>query len=171
MKYNGQDVISYRTLKPLVGSSQPGDTITLDLLRDRKLITIKVEVGTLEADDAPPASADKPARPAEPSALPADHPLGATVVALTDDERRTAKVVSGGVRVTEVLAGPAREAGLIVGDVVLSIAGQEIGSRERFAEVVDRLTPGQSVPMLVQRQGAPLFLALSVPAKTPAAAP
>ncbi|WP_295679137.1 Do family serine endopeptidase [uncultured Nevskia sp.] len=171
MKYNGQDVISYRTLKPLVGSSQPGDTITLDLLRDRKLITIKVEVGTLEADDAPPAPSGKPAGPTEPKSLPADRPLGATVVALTDDERRTAKVVSGGVRVTEVLPGPARDAGLIVSDVVLSIAGQEIASTERFAEVVGRLTPGQSVPMLVQRQGAPLFLALSVPAKTPAAAP
>lgn len=171
MKYNGQDVISYRTLKPLVGGSQPGDTITLELLRDRKLITIKVEVGTLEADDTPPAPAGKPSATPEPKALPADRPLGATVVALTDDERRAAKVVSGGVRVTEVLPGPARDAGLIVGDVVLSIASQEIASTERFAEVVGRLTPGQSVPMLVQRQGAPLFLALSVPAKTPAAAP
>jgi len=64
-----------------------------------------------------------------------------------------------------VAAGSGRDAGLLVGDVILSIAGQEIDSSERYAQVAERLTPGQTVPLLVQRQGSPLFLALAVPAK------
>ncbi|GAC1628875.1 MAG: serine protease MucD [Nevskia sp.] len=170
LKYNGEEVVSYRTLKPLVGRSLPGETITLELLRESKVVTVKVEVGTLEAgDDAnPPVGKDglkkKPSDPVTPNPS-LDRPLGVGVQTLTDEERRAAKVVSGGVRVVDVSPGPAREAGLIPGDVILSIASQEIATAERYVEVVGRLTPGQSVPVLVQRQGAPLFLALAVPAK------
>jgi serine protease Do len=74
-------------------------------------------------------------------------------------------VITGGVRVTAVGPGPGREGGVQNGDVILSIAGQEVDSAGRYREVTGRLTPGQTVPMLVQRQGAPLFLAVQVPPK------
>ncbi len=170
LAYNDQPVVSSSTIKPLVGDSLPGDTAKLDLLRDGKKITVKVEIGTLEsqdqADDAPPQDAPaKPKAAPEPPKKPA-HPLGLSVQTLTDDERRAAKVVSGGVRVVEVAAGPGRDANLIPGDVILSIAGQEIDSAERYAQVVERLTPGRTVPILVQRSPVgPLFLALNVPPK------
>jgi serine protease Do len=32
-----------------------------------------------------------------------------------------------------------------------------------FKTLVDDLTPGQSIPVLINRQGSPLFLALKVP--------
>jgi serine protease Do len=170
--YNGQPVVSYRTIKPLVGDSLPGDTVTLDLLRDGKKITVKVEVGTLETqdqpDDGPAASTDKPKSgpiPAPEAPKKPLHPLGLNVQTLTDDERRALKIVSGGVRVVDVAAGPGREANLIPGDVILSIAGQEIDSTDRYTQVVERLTPGRTVPLLVQRAGGPLFLALTVPAR------
>lgn len=166
--YNGQPIPSSRTIKPLVGDSLPGDTVTLDLLRDGKKITVKVEVGTLESQDQADDAAAKPPTPSKP--LPEapkkpTRPLGLNVQTLTDDDRRAAKVVSGGVRVVDVAAGPAREAGLLPGDVILSIAGQEIDSADRYAQVIERLTPGRTVPLLVQRGGGPLFLALTVPAK------
>jgi serine protease Do len=168
--YNGEPVLNYRTIKPLVGDSLPGDTVTLDLLRDGKHITIKVEVGTLEEQDQPEGAADKSDQPKATPDLPkpkkSQFPLGLNVQTLSDEERRAAKVVSGGAKVTEVAAGPGREAGLLPGDVILSIAGQEIDSAERYAQVVERLTPGRTVPMLIQRQPVgPLFLALNVPPK------
>lgn len=176
LKYNGTEVPSWQAIKPLVGDSHPGDVVTLDLLRDGKVVTIKVEVGTLESQDQPEGAdgrrgskdGDGPKfSPVPPPAAPgaSDRPLGLQVEALSDEARKAAKVVSGGVRVVQVSPGPARDAGAIPGDVILAIAGQEIGSPDRYAEVVSRLTPGQSVPLLVQRQGSPLFLALSVPAK------
>jgi len=162
LKYNGQDIASSRTLKPLVGNSMPGDTVTLELLREHRVVTVKVEVGTLESQDELASNAPAPNLSEAPHDSK-DRPLGVEVKTLTDDERSGAKVVTGGVRVVAVGNGPGREAGLIPGDVILSISGQEITSAERYAEVVSRLTPGQSVPLLVQRQGSPLFLALSVP--------
>jgi len=160
LKYNGLEIVSSRTLKPLVGNSVPGETVTLELLREGKIVTIKVEVGTLESqDEVTPDASPKSQAPLPPK----DMPLAIEVKALDDDERRAAKVVSGGVRIISIGPGPGREAGMVVGDVILSISGQEIASIERYNEVVGRLTPGQSVPVLVQRQGAPLFLALAVP--------
>jgi serine protease Do len=74
-------------------------------------------------------------------------------------------VVSGGVIVTELAAGPLRDAGVQPGDVILSIASQDVPSPDRFAEVVGRLTPGLNVQLLVQRRGQPLFLQLQLPPK------
>jgi serine protease Do len=156
LKYDGVDLLSSHDLPAMVGSSDPGQGVMLDMLRDRKRVRIKVEVGTLEdVQDAPPVDAR-----ASPS------PLGLTVQPLTEDQRRAAKVLAGGVRVSAVDAGPGRTAGVQVDDVILSIAKQEVDSPDRFAEVVERLTPGLPVPVLVQRRGEPLFLQVQVPPRT-----
>ena len=47
LKYNSTELVSSHSLPPLVGDSNPGDTVTLELLRDGRSITVKVEVGTL----------------------------------------------------------------------------------------------------------------------------
>ena len=173
LKYNGGDLITSKSLPPLVGDSTPGDTVSLELLRDGRSITVKVEVGTLDTQDQPDADSSSPAphKPKAPGQAPGPGsdqgpPLGLTVQDLSTDERSKAKVVTGGVRIGAVGAGPGREAGLQGGDVILSIAGQEVDSVARYGEVVGRLTPGQTVPMLVQRQGSPLFLAIQVPPKS-----
>jgi len=176
LKYNGSDLTTSSSLPPLVGDSTPGDTVTLELLRDGRSITVKVEVGTLDTQDQ--SDTDSSQAPHKPKAPPQDRgqsqgqgttqgpPLGLTVQDLSADERSKAKVVTGGVRLSAVGPGPGREAGLQTGDVLLSIAGQEVDTAARYGEVVGRLTPGQTVPMLVQRQGSPLFLALQVPPKS-----
>ena len=169
VKFNDTEIATSRTLKPLVGDVTPGETVTLEVLRDGRRVTVKVEVGELAEQDVADASGNSNgSAPGAPNAAPADpagRSLGVVVQTLGDAERRAEKVVSGGVRVVEVGPGPGRDAGLIAGDVILSIASQEIDSADRYAQVAGRLTPGQTVPMLVQRQGAPLFLALGVPTK------
>ncbi|MDP3293349.1 MAG: Do family serine endopeptidase [Nevskia sp.] len=167
VKFNDTEVTTSRTLKPLVGDVTPGETVTLEVLRDNRRVTVKVEVGELAEQDLADGSSDS--KPSDPKVVPpltdTGKSFGISVQTLSEIERRSEKVVSGGVRVVTVTAGPGRDAGLLTGDVILSIASQEIDSSERYAQVVERLTPGQTVPLLVQRQGSPLFLALAVPAK------
>ena len=173
LKYNGAELVSSRSLPPLVGDSNPGDTVNLELLRDGRSITVKVEIGTLDTQDQPDQDASPaPHKPKDPDHAQAPQtapdqgpPLGLTVQDLSADERSKAKVITGGVRVGTVGPGPGREGGVQNGDVILSIGGQEVDSAVRYREVAGRLTPGQSVPMLVQRQGAPLFLAVQIPPK------
>ena len=65
----------------------------------------------------------------------------------------------------QVGPGAAQDAGLRAGDIVLTIAGNEIDSPQRLEQVIGNLRGGQSVPVLVQRRGAPLFLAMEIPAR------
>jgi serine protease Do len=155
LSYDGTTLASSRDLPALVGAGDPGHTATLEVLRDRRQVEMRVQIGTLDDND----------ESAEPESPPVDAapPLGATVQGLTDAQRRAAKVVSGGVIVTELAPGALRDAGVQVGDVILSIASQDVTSPDRFAEVVSQLTPGLSVQVLVQRRGQPLFLQVQPP--------
>jgi serine protease Do len=155
LSYEGQEIPLSSALPPMVGATDPGTTVSLKVLRDHKTITIKVVVGTLESE---PSGAPDPEPPRE---LRGVH--GIVVRALTAEERQRAQIVSGGALVQEVHEGPGREAGLLPGDILLTLGGSEIDGPERLAEVARRLTPGRSVPLLVQRRGAPTFLALEVP--------
>jgi serine protease Do len=161
LSYNGQELAVSSALPPMVGNSDPGDRARLQVMRDGKTIEIAVEVGTLEA-----ASAEAPEERAQAPA--SDDQVGVVVRALKADERTREQIVSGGVMVAEVGAGAGREAGLRSGDIILSIAGNEIDSPERFAEVIGRLQPGRSAPLLVQRRRTPVFLALELPERAPA---
>jgi len=156
LSYNQIVLPSSRELPPLVGATDPGQLATLQLVRDGKPLTIKVEVGSLDNQDQQVAVEETGE---------AGDVLGLQVRSLTPEERKDAKLLSGGVLVEQVAAGPAAAAGVRAGDLVVQIAGQEISSVRRYDEVVGRLTPGQTVPLLLQRRGAPLFLALDVPAQ------
>ncbi len=173
LSFNGEPLPTSGSLPPLVGSVDPGQIVSLNVVRDGKPIEFKVEIGALDESETEPdpevvkKKAPPPPRIAEP---PGNAPLGLVVSSLTDPQRRALRVLSGGVRVEQVSSGgPAFTAGIRAGDVVLTIAGQEVDSPERFAEVVNRLTPGTTVPMLVSRDGAPSFFPLDLPGPPPAA--
>ena len=159
LSYNGQELGSSAALPPMVGNSDPGEKAQLKLMRDGKQIEVPIEVGTLDPGET--ESKTEHAAAAPPGTL------GVVVRALTADERTRAQIVSGGVWVSQVNAGAGREAGLRIGDIVLSLGGSEIDSPDRFAEVIGRLQPGQSVPLLVQRRGTPVFLAIEIPQREP----
>ncbi len=154
LSFNDEPLVVSNALPPLVGAVVPGETVPLRVLREGKQITLKVKVGEL-----PPDAAGAP----QPQL-----PLGLAVERLTAQDREAARVVDGGgVGIAGVEPGPAQKAGVREGDILLSLSGQKIDSPEKLKEVVEKLTPGASVPLLIQRDGAPLFLALDVPAVEP----
>jgi serine protease Do len=65
--------------------------------------------------------------------------------------------------VAKVDAGPAFNAGIRDGDVILLVDNQKVKNARQFNELVGKLPPGKSVPVLIQRRGGPLFLAMKVP--------
>ncbi|MEK6805554.1 MAG: DegQ family serine endoprotease [Pseudomonadota bacterium] len=146
--YNDQPLPRSSALPPLVGANDPGDTVTLKLIRDGKTLTVKAEIAVLEGSGKPPLKSR----------------LGIKVKSLTTEQRGREQVASGGVRVVEVNPGPGREAGLRVGDIILTFGGKEVDTAQKLEEIASQLNPGKAVPMLVQREGTPLFLALEMPA-------
>jgi serine protease Do len=87
------------------------------------------------------------------------------VVEPSKQQREEAQVNDGGVLIEDIADGPAYAAGLRSGDMILQINNRKVGGLKQFRELVDGLAPGKTVPILIQRQGGPLFLAMKVPAK------
>jgi len=153
LSFNNEALQISNALPPMVGAVKPGETVPLKVLREGKQITLTVKVGELPAESA--------ALEAPPPKLP----LGLTVEPLNAQDRLDAKLTEGGLGIVAVAPGAARKAGVREGDILLSLAGRKIDSVDTLKAVVEKLTPGASVPLLIQREGAPLFLALDVPAE------
>ena len=129
-----------------VSRLKPGSTATLEVWRDRARRSVKLTIGELEEPVAKVANAGKQVRGGR---------LGLAVRPLSADERK-ARQVSGGVLVEEV-AGPAAEAGLEPGDIVLGVNGRRINAPEQLR---DAAASGKPVALLVQRGDTQLFVAL-----------
>ena len=156
LSFNGQALGSAGDLPPLVGSANVGDTAALRVLRDGKERTVNVKVGAL-SDDGAGAPAGKPAAQAKGGRLKL------AVVDLDPAQRQQLDVPKGGVLVMAVGDGPAARAGLARGDVILRLGDSAVKDVAQFKALVDKLPAGRAVPLLVQRRGNPLFLALTVP--------
>ena len=129
-----------------VSRLKPGSTATLEVWRDRARRSVKLTIGELEEPVAKVANAGKQARGGR---------LGLAVRTLSADERK-ARRVAGGVLVEEV-TGPAAEAGLEPGDIVLGVNGRRINAPEQLR---DAAASGKPVALLVQRGDTQLFVAL-----------
>ena len=152
LRFGDREVADARALPHMVGRSEPGERRTLHLLRDGSRQRITVRIGALETD--------------ERGELPAarvrqiENNLGIEIQDLTPAARRRFGVDTGGVLVTGVGPGAAAQAGIVRGDVILSIGQTAIRDRAHFIEVISQLSPADATPVLVQRRGQSIFLAL-----------
>ena len=81
---------------------------------------------------------------------------------LTQEQRQELQVEDHGVMVSDVGQGAAARAGIRRGDVILLIDNVRVKNSTHFKELVQELPKDKPVPILVHRQGNPLFLALKV---------
>ena len=117
---------------------------------------MKLTVRTVELPDADEVQAALSDRAGTAKA----DSLGITVTDLSAEQRKESGAPAHGVLVTEIEEGPAKQAGVRVGDLVLMLDNIKVASAKAFKGVVAKLSPGKPVPLLVQRQGNPIFLAL-----------
>jgi len=141
-------------LPPMVGRTAQDKTVVVKVLRNGKTREIKVKLGELPEDETAALSSR-----GGPASV---HSLGIEVLDLTDEQRDRMEIEKNGVFVDRVKPGAAHDAGLSRGDVILKINGKDVTSVKQFKELVDELPPDKSVPVLVQRRGGPLFLALKI---------
>jgi serine protease Do len=158
VKFNNRPIDISAELPPLVGTAPVGEKTPVEVIRAGGRKTLQVEIGELPGDDevqlanAPKAKQNLNKR------------LKLSVRDLTNTERDGSDV-SGGVIVDRVEEGPAYDAGLRPGDILLQINSRSVDSSTEFREIVKELKAGTSVPVLVHRQGGPLFLAMKIPGR------
>lgn len=158
LAFGGVDVVHSSDLPPLVGASAPGSKIDLSVFRDGKTLAIPVVVGELTRDATAQSGAGS-------EAAASSNPLGLVVDDLTPEQRQQLGIKDEGVLVTRITGLPARRAALQPGDIVLMVGKQKVKSAVEFNTAVKNVQPGDSVMLLVRRQDASLFVAVSVPKK------
>ncbi|MCF8720363.1 S1C family serine protease [Nitrospina gracilis] len=52
VKYDGQDLVDFSALPRMVGSTEPGKTVTLDVLRDGKPVAVKITIEKMQESQA-----------------------------------------------------------------------------------------------------------------------
>ena len=156
LNYDDQPVQESSRLPLLVGATPVGKTVNLTVLREGKKKTVQVTIEKLKEEEQ--MAAAKGGK--QPSGL-----LNMVVTDLSREQRQQLGVEERGVLVQDVKDGPAEEAGIQPGDVILAINHNDVKNAAQFTELVKALPRGKTVPILVQRDSSAVFLALKVPEK------
>ena len=147
---NGKEIVSSGDLPVIVGSTAPGKEVKLQIWRQRAELEVGVTLGN--AGDISQSAAGKPE--AEVSGAGSENfnlPEAGLVLSAEADGRI----------IIVRTDGAAARAGLQRGDVIREIAGMAVHSREEVSQAFAK--GGKNLPVLIQREGNTLFLALVLP--------
>ena len=154
LSFNGKPIERSSHLPPLVGLVPVGEVAETEILRKGKRMILPVTIA--ELDDGT-AKATKTAV----SNKQGESRLGLVVSELTDEQQSE----MGGVGVLVQSVEPdsaAAKAGIREGDVLMSFDQTEISSVKQLSDLVADAPSDQPLPVLVQRNSAPLFSALTL---------
>ncbi len=155
LRFDGKDIPTSAELPHVVGLTAPDTTVPVEVMRDRKLRTLRVKVGGLDAEDSYALSSDK-----------SNEDRGGRLGLLVEEATSEALErfgIDGGVLVRQVAPGSvAAESGILAGDVITMLGSSPIKDVAAFERAVSRLSPGESVPLRMIRRGAPLFIGIKL---------
>ncbi len=151
LSVDGKVVERSAQLPGVISAIKPGDAAKIEVWRDGapKVVSVKVEEFQEEARKVANRDVEEPAK--------ADK-LGLSVRPLGADERRNAE--TEGYLLVEDVTGPAAQAGVRPGDVILGVNGKPVKS---LAELKTATSNGsKTVAILLEREGAQLFLPIRI---------
>ena len=152
--FDGHVIDRSHDLPHRVGRTRPGAEVEVSLVRSGEPVKLVVVVGELPENPQVTATGAETAEDASTR-------LGLVVESLDAIELDRIDAAAG-VRVTSV-EGPAFDAGIRRGDVIVSLNHHDVTNIDSFDAVVGDLQPGKHVPVLVLRGRNRQFYALRVP--------
>jgi len=151
---NGRAIERSSELPAVIAAVRPGTETALEVWRDRGVRKLTVKVSELAE------TADRVAQQrgsAEPQSVP--DRLGLVVSELSPAQQRQAE--TSGSLVVEQSDGPAADAGIQSGDVILGVNGRSVKTMKDLREATAKA--GKTVALLIQRQDAQIFVPLRMP--------
>ncbi|MFH0931844.1 MAG: DegQ family serine endoprotease [Candidatus Zixiibacteriota bacterium] len=156
ISFDGKKVTDPDQFRFMVAQVEPGKTISLELLRDKKKLELKVKLGEREKYLA--------ATPEKPSEQKKEHGwLGLQVETATEELATQFRVkFAKGVIVTGVEPGSKAEEGKIqAGDIILEIDKKTIQDKEDYNKIVKGLeNRKKAMAFLISRNGNTIYLAV-----------
>ena len=156
ISYDGKAVADVDALPPMVGATPKNSTVNIVVNRNGDNKTLRVTISELDDDNVNDINSGGRSSPKLPK-------LGLQVVELSEAERKELELSDGGVKVSDISHGPAQDAGIRKGDVILKLNGQLITSAAEMRKQVRDLAPGKLIKVYVIRRGTPLFVAMRIP--------
>lgn len=154
---NDRPIDSVPLLTLAVAPLQPGESVTLELLRGAQRVRVPLTVGES------PNPLDRLSQRGNPeSAVPALGVVGVDV----DDRVRTLLPhlrVPDGVLVTDRWAGADAEPVLVAGDVIHSLDIHKVSSLATLQVLTEGLAPHSEVVLQIEREGRLQFVVLTIP--------
>jgi serine protease Do len=152
LKVDGKEIEQSSQVPAIVASTKPGTPIQIDVWRDgsNKRLTAKpVEM----KEDGEQVASNK-----ESSGNDTKSKLGLAVRSLSAEEKREAD--TEGSLLVEDVGGPAGEAGVQPGDIILGVNGARVKSLKELQEATKK--SGKVVALLIERQNAQIFVPIKV---------
>ena len=155
LSVNGQAVDRSVELSRAIARMNPGSRAKVEVWRDRKRQQIEVDIGEMKGEVEQVAE-----RGTQGPSTAEESKLGLQVRALTAEEQRLAE--TEGTIVVQQATGPAARAGLQQGDIIIGVAGKRIESIDQLRASAKRLKPNESIALLIERNGAQIFVPVRV---------
>lgn len=156
---NDKKVADADEARSAISSLPPGSTARLGIMRDRKPMTLHVQLGSL------PPSIHRPAR-GLPQPAPSEHKqLGITVAPLDEAARQQWGLDSkvSGVLIVGVASGsPAERAGLQPGDVIVRVDRVPVSTPDALTRALGDLERRDSVVLKIRRGGEERIVAVKL---------
>ena len=154
LEFNGAEISRSSDLPHRVGRAAVGSEAELTIMRDQQRKKLTFTVGELPEED------EEVARRAAPEED--DNRFGVRVESVPERIQNEWDI-DGGVLVTHVGEGPARQAGVRRNDVIRQIGDRPIKSVSDFESAVADLPSGRPVAVTIVRQGSPRIVAVRMP--------
>lgn len=149
---NGEEVRASSDLPVMVGAIAPGKEVRLGVWRKGEEISVKVQLGSVGASvETGSSGSSNPAKQPDAAGFTVEN-TGLTLQVRNSDNKQHLIVT----RVT----GAAERAGLKRGDEILAVSQITVDDESTFRSALENA--GKNVPLLVQRDGNTLFLALNL---------
>jgi serine protease Do len=157
---NGEKMDDSNVLRNKVAGTLPGTEIRLTVLRDRSQLELTAVLDEYNVEGGPAGNQNEGGE--GPRVEPQGGKLGLSLQPVTPQVAKQLNIEGGeGLVVTDVdQAGPAAEAGIARGDVVLEINRQAVKSVEDVQAALDRAA-NRPVLLLLARRGGTIYLTVS----------
>jgi serine protease Do len=163
IEFNGRPVKDSDSLVAMVVGTKPGTSVPVTVYRNNQRKSLNVTIDELDLDAEQGGRSARRNDPT-PEQQPTTTGFGMTLDAITPDIARRMDLPAnqGGAIVSDVdREGPAGNAGIAPGDVILEVNRQKVANVSQVTRELQKVQPGAPAFLLILRDGQQVFVTMT----------